>query len=359
MKMEIKEILREIEGFAPLTLAMSWDNVGLLVGDASQEVSKAVTCLDVDDNAVNKAIEVGAELIVSHHPLIFRAINRITNPLLLKLIEHGIAVISLHTNLDVAPKSVNQVLADSLGLTVIEHLSHETGNTWHRFSLTVPVDDLEQVRQAIFSSGAGLIGLYDNCSQSHRITGTYRALEGSNPYIKGEGTMSVDEYELEFMVDESRLGATIEAIKNTHPYETPAFYHYPVSNANPAYGLGLVCENDSGLSLSQLQKLCRDKLHNPAPRLYLLGKDAAFIPQRIAICGGSGGSLISVANRKADLFISGDFSYHQIFDSGLPLIDAGHFFTEYPVVHYLAEKLQEMGLEADILEMDKHKGYIM
>ena len=184
-------------------------------------------------------------------------------------------------------------------------------------------------------------------------------MEGSNPYIKGEGTMSVDEYELEFMVDESRLGATIEAIKNTHPYETPAFYHYPVSNANPAYGLGLVCENDSGLSLSQLQKLCRDKLHNPAPRLYLLGKDAAFIPQRIAICGGSGGSLISVANRKADLFISGDFSYHQIFDSGLPLIDAGHFFTEYPVVHYLAEKLQEMGLEADILEMDKHKGYIM
>lgn len=357
--MKIKDILREVEGFAPLALAMSWDNVGLLIGDANREVSKALTCLDVDENAVDKAIEIGTELIVSHHPLIFRPINRINNPLLLKLIEHKIAVISLHTNLDVAPKSVNHVLADTLGLRVIEHLSHETGNTWHRFSLTVPVDHLERVRQAIFSSGAGLIGLYDSCSQSHRVTGTFRALEGSDPFIKSEGIASVDEYELEFMVDDSRLGATIEAIRNTHPYETPAFYHYPVSNANPAYGLGLVCQNDAGLSLSQLQKLCCDKLHNPAPRLYLLGKEPGYIPERIAICGGSGGSMIAVASRKADLFISGDFSYHQILESGLPLIDAGHFFTEYPVVEYLAQKLQGMGLEVTSLKLEEHKGYLV
>lgn len=357
--MKVKDIMREVEGFAPLGLAMSWDNVGLLLGDAQREVNKAVTCLDVDENAVDKAIEVGAELIVSHHPLIFRAINRITDPLLLKLIEHKIAVISLHTNLDVAPKSVNHVLAEALGLKVIEHLSQETGESWHRFSLTVPVDHLEPVREAIFAAGAGLIGLYDSCSQSHEVRGTFRALEGSDPFIKSEGLASVEECELEFMVDGSRLGATIEAIKNAHPYETPAFYHYPVSNQNPAYGLGLVCKNDAGLSLSGLQNQCREKLHNPAPRLYLLGKDADYIPERIAICGGSGGSLIPVAGRKAELYISGDFSYHQILDAGLPLIDAGHFFTEYPVVAYLSQKLQEMGLEAVALELEKHKGYIM
>lgn len=167
--MKVKDIMRKVEGFAPLGLAMSWDNVGLLLGDAQREVNKAVTCLDVDENAVNKAIEIGAELIVSHHPLIFRAINKITDPLLLKLIEHKIAVISLHTNLDVAPKSVNHVLAEALGLTVIEHLSQETGESWHRFSLTVPVDHLEPVREAIFAAGAGLIGLYDSCSQSHQV----------------------------------------------------------------------------------------------------------------------------------------------------------------------------------------------
>jgi len=357
--MKIKDILKEIEGFAPLGLAMSWDNVGLLIGDGAREVSRVLTCLDVDENAVDKAIEMGAELIVSHHPLIFRAINRITDPLLLKLIEHRIAVISLHTNLDVAPGGVNHVLADTLGLRVIGHLSGETGDSWHRFSLTVPVEHLEPVRKAIFASGAGLIGLYDSCSQNHRVKGTFRALEGSDPFIKSEGMASVDEYELEFMVDGSRLGATIEAIKSAHPYETPAFYHYPVSNANPAYGLGLVCANDAGLSLSQLQKLCHDKLRNPAPRLYLLGKEAGYVPERIAICGGSGGSMISAASRKAELFISGDFSYHQILESGLPLIDAGHFFTEYPVVPYLAERMQGMGLKAVALEMEEHKGYKM
>ncbi|MGB4309420.1 MAG: Nif3-like dinuclear metal center hexameric protein, partial [Candidatus Cloacimonadaceae bacterium] len=102
-----------------------------------------------------------------------------------------------------------------------------------------------------------------------------------------------------------------------------------------------------------------DKLRNPAPRLYLLGKEAGYVPERIAICGGSGGSMISAASRKAELFISGDFSYHQILESGLPLIDAGHFFTEYPVVPYLAERMQGMGLKAVALEMEEHKGYKM
>ncbi len=357
--MRIIDILKEIESFAPLALAFSWDNSGLQLGDLHGEISKVLLCLDVDDNAINKAISWGAELIVSHHPLIFRAIKQITDPDLLKLIEHKIAVISLHTNLDLAPGGVNHVLAQTLGLSPFDYLSHETGDTWHRFSLTVPADYLEQVRQAVFAAGAGLIGLYDSCSQSHAVRGTFQPLEGSEPFIKSEALAFVDEFELEFMVDESRLTDVVQAIRSSHPYQTPAFYHHPVSQQNPAYGLGLVCKNDAGLKLLDLKKLCQDKLHNPAPRLYLSGKDDGFVPQKIALCGGSGASLISVASRKADLFISGDFGYHQILESKIPLIDAGHFFTEYPVLASLAKHIQSMGLHAQVLEMIDHKGYYL
>lgn len=357
--MKIQKILKEIESFAPLGMAMSWDNVGLLIGNNQSEVSKALVCLDVDDKALDAAIALGAELIVSHHPVIFGSINKITNPLLLKLIQHKIAVICLHTNLDVAPGGVNHVLAKTLGLNVIEDLSQDTGSVWHRFSLTIPQDYLEPVRQAIFKAGAGLVGLYDSCSQSHEVRGTFQALEGSDAFIKSEGMASVKEFELEFMVDDARLVAVEQAIKSTHPYQTPAFYHYPVSNRNPAYALGLVCENDAQLSLLQIQKLCQEKLHNPAPRLYLTYKTSEYIPSKIAICGGSGGSLISLASQKADLFISGDFKYHDILDSNIPLIDAGHFFTEYPIVNSLAKRLCAMGLEAEALKMEDHIGYLI
>jgi len=353
--MRINEILNHIESFAPLALAMNWDNCGLLLGDPHNEVSKVFITLDVTPRAVDLAIEAGAELILSHHPIIFRPLTRITNPLLIKLFEHRIAVISLHTNLDVAPGGVNHALAEKLGLKVLEHLSPETGDNWQHLSVTVPADHAETLKRAVFAAGAGLIGSYDSCSTTHPVEGSFRSLPGSEPFIQGEGIQAVQELELEFMVDGSRLDAVLKSIASVHPYQTPALYHFPVSNSNPAYGLGLICSPSQPLDMLALRDLCRDKLGCPDPRLWTAGKDVHAPLERIAVCGGSGASLIAAAGSKAQIYISGDFSYHSLLDSRIPLIDAGHFYTEYPVLEVLADRMTEIGLDSVVMQMDEHE----
>lgn len=354
--MLVREILIHLEHFAPLALAMSWDNCGLLLGDPSADVDKVYIALDVTPRTVELAIEAGAQLILSHHPLIFRPLARITDPVLLRLLEQRIAVISLHTNLDVAPGGVNHALADALGLHVIEHLSPETGDTWNHLSVSVPADHAEALKRAVFAAGAGLIGLYDSCSTLHPLQGSFRALPGSDPFIKGEGIQAVEELELEFMVDGSKLGAVLRAIESTHPYQTPALYHFPVANRNPAYGLGLICTPAQPINLLSLKELCRERLSCPEPKLWTAGQDPRILIDRIAICGGSGGSLISAASAKAQVYISGDFSYHSLMDSRIPLIDAGHFHTEYPVLNVLAKRMGDMGLDSVVMPMEECEG---
>ena len=356
--MLIKDLLNHIETFAPLALALDWDNVGLLLGDRAATVNKALVTLDVTPTAVDKAIERGCDLIVSHHPLIFRPLKSLTDPLLLKLAARGIAVICLHTNLDVAPYGVNHALADALGLQVTGRLSLETGNRWQHISVTVPPAKAEDVARAAFAAGAGRIGNYGSCSTRHPITGTFLPGQGAHPQLEQpdpQGLSRVEEVELEFMADSLCLPQVLQAIRAAHPYETPALYHFPVANANPAYGLGLLGEFVPRLSLGEIRELVSDKLDCPAPRIWTAGLDLAAPVGTVAICGGSGGSLLNDAQRQAELFISGDLSYHSLLDSRIPLIDAGHFHTEYPVLGYLQKQLRSQGLEAVILPREEHE----
>ena len=214
--MLIKDLLNHIETFAPLALALDWDNVGLLLGDRSATVNKALVTLDVTPNAVDKAIERGCDLIVSHHPLIFRPLKSLTDPLLLKLAARGIAVICLHTNLDVAPYGVNHALADALGLQVTGRLSLETGNRWQHISVTVPPAKAEDVARAAFAAGAGRIGNYGSCSTRHPITGTFLPGQGARPQLEqpdAQGLSRVEEVELEFMADSLCLPQVLQAIR--------------------------------------------------------------------------------------------------------------------------------------------------
>jgi len=250
-----------IESFAPLCLALEWDNVGLLIGQGDWEANKVYICLDVTPNAVEAAMEAGCKLILSHHPLIFTALKSINDPLVIKLIQHKIAVICLHTNLDVAAYSVNHALADALGLEVMGKLSDENG------------------------------------SESY----------------------------------------------------------YPVENTNPANDLGLLCSPPQDLTLRQLAQLVESKLLCPQLKLWTAGKGLNEPIQRIAICGGSGGSLLALAQAKADVYISGDISYHTYLDSSIPIIDAGHYYTEYPILHFLAKKMDELQLDSRIMQINEHE----
>lgn len=255
--MQISRLLEEIEAFAPLGLALDWDNVGLLVGDRRRDVTQVLISLDLTPNTLDYAVQSGAELILTHHPVWLRGTSSVTDTLMLSLIEHRIALISLHTNFDVAEHSVNHALAEALGLIPSEHLSSETG-------------------------------------------------------------------------------------LKTNPEESP-------------YGLGLICRSEQDLSLKELAELTKAKLGIPSLRYYLAGKSEEYKVPRIALCGGAGASMIKLAEEKADVLISGDISYHYLLESKIPIIDAGHFYTEYPALQILLEQMQQLGLEASILPRDRHE----
>lgn len=354
--MKVSELLNHLDLIAPFSLALKWDNCGLQIGNPQREVSKVLLCLDITDYVVEKARKDGIDLILSHHPLIFSALKSISNPLHLKLIENRITAISLHTNLDIAPGGVNYCLAQALGLQIEGLLSTESGSKYYHLSVIVPTDSIDIVQQAAWKAGAGRIGNYDLCSTKHTVDGSFRALPGAHPQtgeIKQQ-TFS-RETELEFMLDDFNLFAVQKAIFQAHPYETPSMYYFPVENTNPSYGLGLVCKYDESKSLRDIHRLVADKLQNPQAKLWTSGCDPDKTIRSIAICGGSGNSLINTAAREAELFITGDITYHNLLDSRIPIIDAGHLHTEFPVLQMLAEKLKQLDIACTVLSLEEHE----
>ncbi len=356
--MLISELLAKLETRAPLSAALEWDNVGLLLGDPQREIHKVLITLDVTSNTINTAIKNGADLILSHHPLIFKPLKRITDPLLLKLAEHRIAVISLHTNLDVAPEGVNHALASKLGLQVTGHLTTEQGGKWYHLSVTVPIGHTSRVAEAVFAAGGGRIGKYSSCSSRHQVKGTFEdAGKGKNflPGGENQGRSTVSEEELEFMVDEDTLQPSLDAVRRSHPYETPLIYWFPVASPKPSYGLGLICKPPTSLSLTQVARLVSERLRCPHPRLWTAGRDPDAMIGKIAICGGAGASVLEKAAAGAELLITGDLGYHVMLESRIPVIDAGHFFTEYPVLETLQAWLSGWKLSSEVLPLEEHE----
>lgn len=354
--MQVAELLPLLNKLAPQGLASSWDNVGLQVGQPDWKADSILLTLDVTANVIDYAIKHKVNLILSHHPFIFRPISNVTRPDIISLIEHKIAVIAMHTNLDVVPQGVNYALAEILDLKVTGYLSSETGSKWYHGSVTVPPLYADKLMEAIYNAGAGRIGFYDNCSTRHEVTGTFRALDNANPFLGEKGILDkVDEVELEFMVDSFNLNAVKKAIATAHPYETPAVYFVEVANENPAYGLGLICETEKAQSLSAFGKEVKAKLNAPYIQLWTAGKKKTQTVKTIAICGGAGGSLINKATGLADVLITGDINYHAMLESRIPLINAGHFYTEYPVLSKLQTILKDNHIKSAIFPPDVHE----
>ncbi len=354
--MLVSELLTLLNKLAPQGLASSWDNVGLQVGNPSRQAGKVLLTLDVTPSVADYAVKQHFGTIISHHPLIFRPLQSVTRQDILTLAENRIAVIAMHTNLDVVPDGVNYALAEALGLIVTGTLSDETGSKWYHGSVTAPPLYLEKLAEAIHSAGAGRIGLYDKCSTRHDISGTFRALEGSNPFLGNQGKYEkVDEVELEFMVDSFNLPAVKQAIKQTHPYETPAVWFAEVQNANPTYGLGLVGTLEKAMKLETFAKKVKTKLKAPFVQLWTAGKDKSHPVRTVAVCGGAGGSLIHKAAAVADVFVTGDITYHAMLESSVPLINAGHFHTEFPVLTKLKSLLKKQDIACAIYPAESHE----
>ena len=346
MALTVQDIMDTMEAWAPAAYAYSWDKVGLCIGDPKAKVTKVVTCLTVDHKVVQVAKRAKAEMIVSHHPLIWEALTVLRTDdshtkLCLELAEAGIACFSAHTNLDVAPDGVNDLLATQLGLEQGKPLFPAPHAQQLKVITYVPESHLAPLRAALWKAGAGGIGKYSRCSFSSSGTGTFMPAATADPYVGTQGKLHEEpERRLEVLVDKAVLGAVVEALHKGHPYEEAAFDVIPLENTNPLIGLGVQGVLKKEMKAKKFAEHVRNALELVHVRM--VGNPDAMVTT-VAVMGGAGGSEIGNVPAGVDAFVTGDVKYHdalEAVDRGLVVIDAGHCGTERGIAEHIAKHLK-------------------
>jgi len=331
--MKIKDILNVIEQIAPIDLQEGFDNSGVQIGDVNQEAKAALLCIDVTEEVIDEAIALGCNLIISHHPLLFKAFKSLTGKgyierCVMKACKHDIVVYAAHTNLDNAAQGVNYYLAKMLNLQNIRILAPMQKKLLKLVTF-VPDDHLDNVRQALFNAGTGFIGNYDSCSYSVDGEGTFRAGEGADPFVGRIGEFHVeDERRLEVVLPAFKKEDVRRALIAVHPYEEPAYDFYALENDWAQVGSGVVGTLPEALEEEDFLYAVKDTL-----RLKVLqhSRYTGRQVRDVAICGGAGAFLIPQAIRYgADVFITGEAKYNDFYDveSRVLLATVGHYESE-------------------------------
>ncbi len=345
--MRCEKIIRIIEDWAPKSVAWEKDNVGLQVGSLQKEIKNILLCLDVNEKVVEEAVSKNCNLIISHHPLLFRPLKKIEpekdriSEVIEKLIKKDITLYSAHTNLDFTRSGVSFKLADKLELTNQKFLSNQTSNL-NKLIVFVPIDYADKVAEAMYLAGAGIIGEYSNCSFRTKGTGTFRGSDKSNPTVGTKGKLEkVDEIRIEVIVDNFNLKNVIDQMLKAHPYEEVAYDVYPLKNENPNFGAGVIGELKQEISerefLLHVSKVL--KIKN-----FRFNHGSKSKIKKVAVCGGSGSDLLEVAIKNgADAFVTADIKYHTFQDAEgkILLIDAGHYETEILVLDEIKQRLEK------------------
>lgn len=331
--MKLKEIVSYIESVIPLAYQEDYDNAGLIVGDPDMELSGVLITVDVIEDVVDEAIKKGLNLILAHHPIVFSGLKKITGKnfterIIIKAIKNDIAIYASHTNLDSIWGGVSSKIAEKLKLKNQQILA-PASNHLIKLVYFVPAEQADETRKAVFEAGAGHIGNYDMCSYNTEGKGSFRAGEETNPFVGNKGEVHFEqEVRVETIFPKHLKNKIISALINSHPYEEVAYDLYPLENDFNRVGFGVVGELDNEVNeivfLNKLKKIFSAKC---VRHTKLLNKPI----KKVAICGGSGSFLLNNAIReKADVFVSGDFKYHQFFDADgqILIADVGHFETE-------------------------------
>ncbi|MBS4173560.1 Nif3-like dinuclear metal center hexameric protein [Bacillus sp. FJAT-49736] len=348
------EIIHLFESFSPKQYAMDGDPIGLQIGNLNKPVKNVLVALDVLENVVDEAIEKDVQLIIAHHPPIFRPLKKITmdNPsgrLLEKLIKHEISVYAAHTNLDVAKGGVNDLLAEALGLEKVEVLVPTYSQKLKKLAVYVPVENESDVRAALGKAGAGAIGQYSHCSFSTEGTGRFLPGENTRPYIGEAGNLvSVKEVKIETIFPEHLQNKVLSAMLKAHPYEEVAFDIYPLENKGEELGLGRIGLLPEPVSLEQFAEYVKASLDVNAVRVV---GDLTHPIKKVAILGGDGNKYFQHAKFKgADVYVTGDVYYHTAHDmmnAGLNVVDPGHN----------VEKVMKQGVAKILEQMCNEKGF--
>ena len=344
--MIVKDVTNYLEGIAPRSLQEGYDNSGLIVGDPNAEVTGVLVCLDTIEEVVEEAIEKNANLIIAHHPVVFKGLKQLTGKnyierVIISAIKNDISIYAIHTNLDNVIQGVNGKIADKLGLISRQVLAPKSGEV-RKISVFVPESNLEVVRSAMFKAGAGKIGAYDECSFSSTGHGTFRGGDGTNPYLGEVGIRHVEpEVRLEVVCPKYALNKVLNAMKSAHPYEEVAADVYAIENVVEGIGAGIVGLLEKPMDEMEFLKFLKNAMGIEVVRhTKTLGK----LVEKVALCGGAGSFLLNNAKASgADVYITGDFKYHEFFDAEDDIIiaDIGHYESEQYTIDLLADVLRE------------------
>lgn len=335
MAVPVGTIVRWMERWAPPAMAEPDDKIGLQVGSMNAPVSNVLVALDVTEAVVEEAVRTGAELIVAHHPVIFRPLqalrtDRPEGNLIGALLRNGMSVYVAHTNLDVAPGGVNDMLAGALGLEACAPLQPTFAEQLYKLVVYVPAGHLEAVRDAAFAAGAGRIGRYGRCGFVLEGEGSFLPEEGADPFIGRTGTEErVRESRFETIVPASLRSGVVNAVIAAHPYEEVAYDVLVLEQTASAAGLGRVGTLPDSMPLGQFAE--RVKRSYGVPALRVVGPVSRPV-RRVAVLGGSGRSYVKQAiAARADVFVTGDIDHHTAHDAlaaGLALVDPGHHIEQ-------------------------------
>ncbi|MFO0910242.1 MAG: Nif3-like dinuclear metal center hexameric protein [Isosphaeraceae bacterium] len=346
----VGELLRWLDDFAPLATADDWDNVGLLWGDPEATVHRVMTCLTVTPTTAREAIDARAEAIVSHHPVLFRAVKRVVagegdGRFLWPLARAGVSVLSPHTAFDNTQDGINDGLAARLSLRDVVPLRTKAAPGAFKVVVFTPETDRDAVLSAAFAAGAGRIGAYSECSFSIPGTGTFFGLDGSNPTIGQAGRReSVAEHRIELVCPAGSLARVLAAVRSAHSYEEPAIDVYPLhgSDERSGPGSGRVGTLASPTTLGEFARTVAATLN--APSIQFVG-DPRRPVRRVAIICGAGDDFVSDAARAgADVLLTGEARLNRGYEAearGLGLVVAGHHQTERPGVEDLAQRIAQ------------------
>jgi len=344
--MKIVEVTNYLESLAPLEYQESYDNSGLIVGDKNAEVTGILLCLDSIEAVVEEALAKECNLVVAHHPIVFSGLKKITGRnyierTIIKAIKSDVAIYAIHTNLDNMKHGVNAEISKRLGLQNTQILVPKK-MTLKKLHTFCPQGKADAVRQAMFAAGAGQIGDYENCSFNVEGTGTFKAVEGANPYVGEVGEEHREaETRIEVVFSNDKQRSVVGALLNAHPYEEVAFDIVALENEHPGIGSGMV--GNLPVAMDEMEFLAQLKSTMKAGSVRYTNLRRKKV-SRVAVCGGSGSFLLEPAVRSgADVFVTADYKYHQFFDAEnrVVIADIGHFESEQFTMDLLGGFLNE------------------
>ena len=349
MSTTVADIIQAMETIAPSSLAEDWDNVGLQVGQKNWPVKKIWVSLDPSLDVVSNACQNDADILITHHPLIFKPLRSIdfgtpTGSIIHMAARHKMAIFTSHTNLDIVAEGLNDVLAEAIGLKRLEVLGKPVEDEKIKLVIYLPEDYEKKILDAIFQTKAGNIGEYSACTFRNRGEGTFRPGSMATPFIGKTGEITgANEIRIETVVQKDDLSDVIEYVRSHHPYETMAYDVYPLLTYKNSNGIGRVGELDEKIELKSLALKIKEKLRL---KYVKISGNHKLAVKRAAVCTGSGSGMMKYfLSSGAEVYISGDLRYHDARDAqaaNLGIIDIGHFASEHLIVDVIVKRLERI-----------------